>query len=483
MQIYAARGQRAAALRQFQACEKIIRQELDAEPEAETAQLYDSIRNHGLEEYAAISPATGKSAAASDQAVPGHTHSPRPDKNAPVSAGTRLADGSGHGLRAVGAGPLRWALVGAAVATLLVGVGVWTLLWPAIQRQPLPIVLETVERARPAQMAYPLPDQPSIAVLPFQNLGDDADQSDLISGINEGITGALSIMSEMFVISRDAVQRYEGAPFEPKKIAEELGVRYLLTGSVQRSGDQVRIRARLIDAVRGSQLWADRYDRQMTELFTLQDEITREIVTALQVEMTEGEQERISLRHGTDNVDAWMLAGHGLKMLRRMTLEDNARARDLYRRAAALDPTYAGAWDGVAWTHFLDAKFGWSPSPVNSIRRATELSQKALALDPTRPRTYALLGNLSLISEDYDQAIELLEKAVALSPNGADVVAVLGLALTYTGGLRSQHRLAQPRHAPQSVLPGLVPLEPGPGASPSRLAGAVPAMAAPAANR
>jgi hypothetical protein len=132
-------------------------------------------------------------------------------------------------------------------------------------------------------------------------------------------------------------------------------VRYLLSGSVQWSSDQVRISTRLIDAVEAHQIWAARYDRETKEIFQLQDEITQEIVTALQVQMTEGEQERIAFQHGTDNLEAWMLSGNGLKLLRRLTREDNVRARGLYRRASALDPNYAGAWAGLAWTYFTSA--------------------------------------------------------------------------------------------------------------------------------
>ena len=187
------------------------------------------------------------------------------------------------------------------------------------------------------------------------------------------------------------------------------------------------------DAIEGRQLWAARYDREVKQVFAMQDEIIQEIVTALQVQMTEGEQERISFQHGTKNLDAWMMAGNGLKLLRRLTRRDNVRARGLYSQATNLDPDYPGAWAGLAWTHFLDARFGWTASPLDSLKRASELAQKAFMLDPTRPRTYALLGNLSLLNGDHDKGIELLEQGVELNPNGADVVALLALALTYAG--------------------------------------------------
>jgi len=218
-------------------------------------------------------------------------------------------------------------------------------------------------------------------------------------------------MSEMFVIAPGTAIQVE-TPVNLPETAKELGVRYLLLGSIQWSSDQVRVSARLVDAVEAHQIWAARYDREIKEVFELQDEITQEIVTALQVQMTEGEQERIAFQHGTQNLEAWMLSGNGLKLLRRLTREDNVRARGLYRRATGVDPNYAGAWAGLAWTYFVDARFGWSKSPEESLERAAEYAQKAIALDPTRPRTYAILGDLSLIKGDHEKAIELLERGV-----------------------------------------------------------------------
>ncbi len=149
--------------------------------------------------------------------------------------------------------------------------------------------------------------------------------------------------------------------------------------------------------------------------------------------MTEGEQERVSLVHGTSNLEAWVVAGQGRLLLRHLTREDNVKARELYRQATELDPDYPGAWDGLAWTHLIDARFGWSVSREASVLRAAELVQKTLTLDPGRPRTYALLGTIRLVSGDHAEAVTLGEKAVALSPNGADVAALLAYTLTYNG--------------------------------------------------
>jgi len=437
-------GRRAAALRQYQLCEEILRDELGAEPEAETRQLFDLIRSESYEaaeESAPVPPAPH-----APRAPPAHRAQPTPPPpgRAPAPRGSEISEGILAAkrlwvtllltwrrtvllLQAVLSGArqrLAWMMAGAVGALAAVGLVIWFAFLAGDDGAGFSPV-------RPTDMALPLPKTPSIAVLPFETLGDNPAQGDLADGITEGITDALSIMSDMFVIAPGTAFQIE-TPVNLPKAVKDLGVRYLLLGSVQWSSDQVRVSARLIDALQAHQIWAARYDREVKQIFQLQDEITQEIVTALQVQMTEGEQERISFQHGTHSLEAWMLAGNGLKLLRRVTREDNVRARGLYRRAATIDPEYPGAWAGLAWTYFVDARFGWSASPEEALAQAAEYAQKAIELDPTRPRTYAILGNLSLMKGDHKKAIELFERGVELSPNGADVTAFLGLGLTYT---------------------------------------------------
>jgi len=438
MRLLAELGRRAAALRQYQVCAEALKDELGAEPEAETTQLFDRIRSQSYE--------SADEGAAAAERVEGGEARARAVAAAPPAAPSRdLSEGFLAAKRlavtlqltwrrtlllvqAVLAGArqrLAWMLAGAVGALAAVGLVVWFAFLAGDDGAGFSPV-------RPTEFVLPLPKTPSIAVLPFETLGDNPAQADLADGITEGITDALSIMSEMFVIAPGTTIQIE-TPFNLPKAAKDLGVRYLLLGSVQWSSDQVRVSARLVDALQAQQIWAARYDREVKQIFQLQDDITQEIVTALQVQMTEGEQERISFQHGTDNLEAWMLAGNGLKLLRRLTREDNLRARGLYRRATSLDPDYPGAWAGLAWTYFVDARFGWSASPEQALERAAGYARKAVELDPNRPRTYAILGNLSLMKGDHAKAIELLERGVELSPNGADVVALLGLGLTYTG--------------------------------------------------
>jgi tetratricopeptide (TPR) repeat protein len=217
-----------------------------------------------------------------------------------------------------------------------------------------------------------------------------------------------------------------------QEVAQRLGVAYVLEGSFQRRADRLRVTVLLTHA-EGKVLWSETYDLEASDIFAVQDDIILRVITGLQVKLTEGEQERLSLVHGTTNLKAWEHAGHALLLLRNLNREDNAKARKLYELAATLDPKYPGALDGLAWTHLLDAQFGWSPSPEASVGQALELAQRALELDPTRDRTFALLGQLALIQGDFKQAIAYGEKSISLSPSGAENYALLATTYTYSG--------------------------------------------------
>ncbi len=290
-----------------------------------------------------------------------------------------------------------------------------------------------VEPASIERMAFPLPEKPSIAVLPFDNLSGDTNQEHVADGMSEAIITALSKVPALFVIARNSSFNYKGKPVKVQRVAEELGIRYVLEGSVQRSGGRIRITAQLIDALSGRHLWSERYDREVADLFALQDEITGQIVTALQVNLTEGEMARIRLGRSGTNVQVWELWQRALAIFRRLTKEDNARARELLLQATQLDPKYPGSWILLGWTHLVDAQYGWSNSPSHSLSRSFELAQEALGQDDTSPDTYALLGTIHRIRRDHDKAVALGEKAVDLSPNHSLAIALLANTLTYSG--------------------------------------------------
>lgn len=317
----------------------------------------------------------------------------------------------------------RHALMAAAAAVLLAlvgGVAVWQP-WSA-----------DVEQVSVAPMAFPLPDKPSIAVLPFDNLSGDPGQEYFSDGITENIIMALSQASGLFVIARNSTFAYKGKPVKVQKVAADLGIRFVLEGSVQKSGDTVRISAQLIDALSGNHLWGERYDRKMTDLFALQDEITEHIVTALQIKLTDGEQMRVHRRH-TRSLEAWNLLAQGIGHFDRFNKTDNARARQLFNEAVKADRGYALAYSVLAWTHWFDAQFGWSDRPELSFERAAFLAEKARALDDELPDVYALQGAIHLYQRRYEAAVASGEKAVALNPNHATNTALLAMFLHNAG--------------------------------------------------
>jgi adenylate cyclase len=319
----------------------------------------------------------------------------------------------------------RYRRVGLAIAVvLLIGVGS-VLTWHFFLRPTAP----PVEVASKEKMAFPLPDKPSIAVLPFVNMTEDPKQEYLSDGITENIITGLSKIPRLFVIARNSTFFFKGKGVKIQQVAEELGVRYVLEGSVQRSGSRVRITAQLIDALTGNHLWAEHYDRDLKDIFAVQDEITMKILGAMQVKLTEGEQ---ALRGKPPrNLEAYLKVLQASEYLQRFNIEGNIMGKRLAEETIALDPEFAIAYYALAAGHMNDVWLGSSKSPKESLDKAVELTQKAISLDPTDSRFYALLGYLYGMKRNYDKAIAEGEKAVALDPGGADAHAWLGMTLNY----------------------------------------------------
>jgi adenylate cyclase len=215
-------------------------------------------------------------------------------------------------------------------------------------------------------------------------------------------------------------------------VSEELGVRYVLEGSVQKSGDRVRITAQLVDAITGHHLWAERYDRELGDVFALQDEITMKVLTALQVKLTQGESVRIYARN-TDNLEAYLKFWQAVPHHKSTREEGNVLARKLCEEAIALDPEYADAYRLLAWTHFFDVAFGWSKSPRESFKLVFQLAKKSLALDGNNPSTIAFLGKISMWKRQYDKAIAEGERSIALAPNMANNYKLLANTYRFVG--------------------------------------------------
>jgi len=291
-------------------------------------------------------------------------------------------------------------------------------------------------------MAFPLPEQPSIAVLPFENLSDDASQAHLSDGLTENIISSLSNTPKMFVIASNSVSRYRGGSAKVQQVAADLGIRYVLTGGLQKAGDKLRITVQLIDAVSGRQMWSERYDRQSKDIFALQDEITLNIVTSLQVKLTEGEIAHIQ-RRGTNNLEAWLLVNQSMAQFQQLTKEANAKGKDLAQRAIDLDPKYPDAYIRLARAYLTEYQAGWVSDRGLAFKRSVELTKTALSLDSNYAVAYNVLGAISLYLGRHDDALAFARKAINLSPSYASAKASLGMNETYAG---------QPKNAIATVL-------------------------------
>ncbi len=275
-----------------------------------------------------------------------------------------------------------------------------------------------------------LPDKPSIAVLPFENMSEDPKQEYFSDGITEEIISALSSVPKLFVIARNSTFTYKGKPANVQKISKELGVRYVLEGSVKKAGDRIRVTAQLVDAITGNHMWSGRYDNELKELFALQDDITKKIISALQVKLTEGEQARAAAK-GTNSLDAYLKYLQAMDYMRNFNRESNALGKQLAEEAIALDPKYAPAYRALSAVHQNDVWLGTSKSPKNSLTKAMELTQKAIALDDTYAEGYSSLGFLYSILGQHDKAVTTAEQGVALNPNSADAHMILGHTLRF----------------------------------------------------
>jgi tetratricopeptide (TPR) repeat protein len=234
------------------------------------------------------------------------------------------------------------------------------------------------------------------------------------------------------VIARNSTFTYKGKPVKVKQVAEELGVKYVLEGSVRKGGDNIRITAQLVDALTGHHLWAERYDRNLNDIFAVQDEITKKIITAMQVKLTEGEQVRGAAK-GTNNLEAYLKYLQANEYLNRANIQRNALAKQLAEEAIALDPEYAWAYYVLARTHEVDMWHGTTESPKESLAEAKQLLQKAIVLDDTFAEAHGRLGFLFSLERKHDKAFALGEKAVALNPNSADSHLRLGKILVFAG--------------------------------------------------
>ena len=286
---------------------------------------------------------------------------------------------------------------------------------------------EAISRAEPA---LTLPDKPSIAVLPFQNLSGDPGQEYFADGITEEITTALARLRGFFVIARNSAFTYKGRTVDVKQIGRELGVRYVLEGSVQRAGERVRIGVHLADAGTGREVWVERYERALADLFALQDEIAASVVVTVEPQLYAAESARVQ-QTPPDHLDAWDYVIRALSFMWRRTRSDNTAALDLLSAALRLDPSYARALGLHAWLSLWNAH-GWSASGLAAVLApATERARAAVVIDRDDPWARLALGFSHMLRREHEDAVEELRAALDLNPNFALGHACLGLALAY----------------------------------------------------
>lgn len=288
-----------------------------------------------------------------------------------------------------------------------------------------------------------LPDKPSIAVLAFTNMSGDPEQDYFAAGMAEDITTALSKVRWFFVVSRNSAFAYTGKQNDIKKVARELGVRYVLEGSVRKAGTRARITAQLVDAISGHHVWAERYDRELGDIFAVQDEITEQVVAAIEPQLYAAEGIRAK-RKPPESLDAWECVVRALSLINSRARPDIAAARALLQKAIALDPGYAQAHSLLSFVTTLGVHLGWDPREA-TVRVASDAAHKALHLDANEPWAHVALGYVLAWSKRAGDAIAAYEKALALNPNFAIAHWLLALALCYLG--RSEEALAHAEKA------------------------------------
>ena len=268
--------------------------------------------------------------------------------------------------------------------------------------------------------------KPSIVVLPFEELSKDASQEPFADGITEDIITDLSGLSRLMVIASNTSFTFKGKTVNAQTIGKELGVDYVLEGSIRRYGEAVRVNAQLVDTSTGFQKWAQRYDREVTEVFAVQDELTEKIVESLSITLSPQEESRLA-RQPTNNLVAYDHFQEGQRLSRVSTRETNLEAQVAYRKAIEADPAYGRAYGALAYNLSFNYLRNWNDSPMQTIDRALELAQRGVELDPSIPQTYWSLGYVHLVRKEFDQAQAAVHEALRISPNYADGYGLLAL--------------------------------------------------------
>jgi TolB-like protein len=284
-----------------------------------------------------------------------------------------------------------------------------------------------------------LPDKPSIAVLPFANLSGDPEQEYFADGIAEDLITALSRIRWLFVIARNSTFTYKGKAVDVKQVGREMGVRYVLEGSVRKGGDRVRISAQLIDATTSNHVWAERYDRELADLFDLQDEITETIAGAIEPELGAFERTRARSKP-PESLDAWECHQRGFWHLWQFDRNEISEAKRMFERAIELDPGFGTAYSGLAYSHLTDVTMAFTKTPAEALEAAMRAAQKAVALDDRDALAHCTLGRVHVFSAEVEAGISQLETAIELNPSFA--FAHFGLGHAFFSQARAEESVA-----------------------------------------
>ena len=284
-----------------------------------------------------------------------------------------------------------------------------------------------------------LTDTPSIAVLPFQNMSGDPEQEHFADGMSEEIITALSRVPNLIVIARNSTFVYKNCAVDIRQIGRDLSVNHVLEGSIRKMGDRLRITAQLVDTRSGDHLWAERYDRELKDIFAVQDEISHNIVVELHNKLVVGENSRL-IAKGTSNIEAWELVMRAGPLVEVHIRDDAMLAKELLDRAIELDNDYAAAWSLLGWVYWEEANWGWSSDPKKSLQMALEAAQKSLSLDEYHADGYSLLGFIFMEQGSMEEALSSCEKAVELAPGNDGVIALLASTQIDMGRIKEGNR-------------------------------------------
>jgi len=319
----------------------------------------------------------------------------------------------------------RWAIVASVILVLgFVAVAIWNFY---LRSALFPEKGSSVKKASISET-----EKPSIAVLPFKNLSGNPEQEYFSDGITNDIITDLSKFSELSVIASNTVFTYKNKSVKVKDVSRDLGVRYVLEGSVQKVADKVRINAQLIDASTNHHLWAERYDRDLIDLFKLQDELVQTIVTKMAIRIDETERAR-TMRKDTDNLQAYDYLLRGWEYFYQNTREGNKDARLMFQRAIEIDSRYSSAYAALAWSYLNDFYYGWTMFPDKSLQRTHDLAKKALSMEESNALAHSALGSIYLRRRQYDLAMSELQRAIELNPNDTHSQRQLGSVMLYSG--------------------------------------------------